>query len=271
MTRPSNTQMHEQPNSSDHDRHDLLAVAALADRDATGEEAVRAQAQIDTCPECASLHAELVSLASATRTLPAMQRPRDFQLRPEDAQRLRPNRFRRLFGSFGTARDGFSRPLALGLTTLGLAGLLFGVLPGTLSFGGAASAPGGAAAGSAPQEEIQQTLGAAAAASAAPAVPEAGGAPAAQPGASAPAAQPGASPQPAAGLDFDNGDGAVAIPAPTFVDTFNQRDVAGEGQGLTSLSEDSTGVSVLIVVSGTLLIIGLGLFALRWTSRRFGG
>ena len=55
------------------------------------------------------------------------------------------------------------------------------------------------------------------------------------------------------------------------MDTFNQRDVAGEGQGLTSLSEDSTGVSVLIVISGTLLIIGLGLFALRWTSRRFGG
>ena len=268
MTRPSNTQMHEQPNSSDHDRHDLLAIAALADRDATGEEALRAQAQVDTCTECASLHAELVSLASATRALPAMQRPRDFQLRPEDAQRLRPNRIRRLFGTFGTARDGFSRPLALGLTTLGLAGLLFGVLPSTLSFGGAASAPSGPAAGSAPQQEIQQTLGAAAAASAAPAE---GGAPAAQPGASAPAARPGASPQPAAGLGFDSGDGAVAIPAPTDVDTFNQRDVAGEGQGLTSLSEDSTGVSVLIVVSGTLLIIGLGLFALRWTSRRFGG
>jgi hypothetical protein len=30
-------------------------------------------------------------------------------------------------------------------------------------------------------------------------------------------------------------------------------------------------VSQLVVISGTLLIIGLGLFALRWTSRRFGG
>ena len=270
MTRPSNTQMHEQPNSSDHPRHDLLAVAALADRDATGDDALRAQAQVDTCTECATLHAELVSLASATQTLPAVQRPRDFQLRPEDAQRLRPNRIRRLFGSFGTPRDGFSRPLALGLTTLGLAGLLLGFLPGTLSFGGAASAPGGPAAGSTPQEETQRTLGAAAA-SAAPAAPAEGGVPEAQPGASAPAAQLGASPQPAAGLGFDNGDGAVAIPAPTDVDTFNQRDVAGEGQGLTSLSEDSTGVSQLMVISGTLLIVGVGLFALRWTSRRFGG
>ena len=35
--------------------------------------------------------------------------------------------------------------------------------------------------------------------------------------------------------------------------------------------DDSTGVSQLAVISGTLLIIGLGLFALRWTSRRFGG
>ena len=135
--------MHEQPNSSDHARHDLLAVAALADRDATGEEAVRAQAQVDTCTECATLHAELLSLTTATRQLPAIERPRDFQLRPEDAQRLRPNRIRRLFGSFGTARDGFSRPLAVGLTTLGLAGLMVGILPGTLSFGGAASAPAG--------------------------------------------------------------------------------------------------------------------------------
>ena len=143
MTRPSETQMHEQPNSSDHARHDLLAVAALADRDATGEEAARARAQVDACTECATLHAELVSLATSTRQLPAMERPRDFQLRPEDAQRLRPNRFRRLFGSFGTARDGFSRPLAMGLTTLGIAGLMFAILPGTLSFGGAASAPGG--------------------------------------------------------------------------------------------------------------------------------
>ena len=264
MTGPSETQMHEQPNSSDHARHDLLAVAALADRDATGEEAVRAQAQVDACTDCATLHAELVSLTTATRQLPAIERPRDFQLRPEDAQRLRPNRIRRLFGSFGTVRDGFSRPLAVGLTTLGLAGLMVGILPGTLPFGGASSA-GGPEAGSAPQQEIQQTLGAAAPS---PQAPAEGGAPAAQPGSS----------QPAEGMGFDNGDGTIAAPAPAG-DGFNERDesdngpvaIAGEREGLASLSDDSTGVSQLIVISGTLLIVGLGLFALRWTSRRFGG
>jgi len=45
----------------------------------------------------------------------------------------------------------------------------------------------------------------------------------------------------------------------------------GNGEALTALSDDSSGASQLIVISGTLLIIGLGLFALRWTSRRFGG
>jgi hypothetical protein len=38
-----------------------------------------------------------------------------------------------------------------------------------------------------------------------------------------------------------------------------------------SLAPDSTGLSLPIVLSGSLLIVGLGLFALRWTSRRFGG
>ena len=265
MTGPSETQMHEQPNSSDHAQHDLLAVAALADRDATGEEAMRAQAQVDACTECATLHAELVSLTTATRRLPAMERPRDFRLRPEDAQRLRPNRIRRLFGSFGTARDGFSRPLALGLTTLGIAGLMLGILPGTLSFGGAASGPSQPQAASAPQQEVE-TFGGAAASAPAPAD---GGAPEAQPGASTPAGL---------GAGIGSGDRAIAAPAPAG-EALNQRDetdygsvdIAGEPQSLLSVADDSTGVSQLVVISGTLLIVGLGLFALRWTSRRFGG
>ncbi len=115
-----------------HAAHDLLLVAALADRELTGTEHDRARAQVDACTECASLHTDLVSLARATQVLPAVARPRDFTLRPEDAQRLRPNLVRRIFGSFGTARDGFSRPLAMGFTTLGLAGLLVGAIPGAL-------------------------------------------------------------------------------------------------------------------------------------------
>ena len=241
MTRPSETQMHEQPNSSDHARHDLLAVAALADRDATGEEAVRAQAQVDACTECATLHAELISLATATRQLPAIERPRDFQLRPEDAQRLRPNRIRRLFGSFGTARDGFSRPLAMGLTTLGLAGLMLGILPGTLSFGGAASGQAGQSAGAASEQEIQQTFGAAA-----PSAPRRpGGAPDAGAGRD----------QPAGACGFDNGDrhdrSRLGRPGQRFEadESTAVRVASPANRSLTSIADDSTGASQLVVIS----------------------
>lgn len=266
MSGPSEIQMHEQPNPSDHAQHDLLVVAAFADRGATGEEADLARAQIATCSDCAALHADLVSLASATRVLPPIERPRDFRLRPQDAQRLRPNLIRRLFGSFGTPRDGFSRPLALGLTTLGLAGLMLGVLPGTLSLSGATGGPGAAT-------DMERAMEAPA--PAAPTSAPAGGVPAegAQPSPvrlgldnAAASFQPyGLEGQAAGQLQGEDGPGPVAIAGRG--ESFS----AGDSSPLLSVADDSTGVSQLVVISGTLLIIGLGLFALRWTSRRFGG
>ena len=266
MSGPSEIQMHEQPNPTDHTQHDLLAVAAYADRGATGEEADRARAQIAACTACAALHADLVSLASATRVLPPIERPRDFRLRPQDAQRLRPNLIRRLFGSFGTPRDGFSRPLALGLTTLGLAGLMLGVLPGTLSLGGATSAPGAAT-------DMERAMEA-----------PAPGAPTSAPAGGAPPA--GAAPTDGDRLGLDNaaatfepygleGQAAGQLqgedgPGPVAIAGRGESTSAGESP-LLNVADDRTGVSQLVVISGTLLIIGLGLFALRWTSRRFGG
>jgi hypothetical protein len=219
-----------------HAAHDLLLVAALADRELRGPEHDRARAQVDACAECARLHAELLSLARATHALPPVNRPRDFTLRPEDAQRLRPNLLRRIFGSFGTARDGFSRPLAVGLTTLGLAGILVGAVPGALSLAGAG-------AGSAPAEADRlHTISAA-------------------PGATAPAYEY-ANPAPASSSGLaGQGDGR---------DTGQIADEGSEDPSV-ALAPDSTGMSLPIVLSGTLLIAGLGLFALRWTSRRFGG
>ena len=255
MSGPSEFQMHEQPNPSDHPQHDLLVIAAFADRGATGEEADLARAQIATCTECAVLHADLVSLATATRQLPPVERPRDFRLRPVDAQRLRPNLIRRLFGSFGTPRDGFSRPLAAGLTTLGLAGLMLGILPGTLSLGSS----GGAAATSAP----------------APQAPAAGA-----PAEEAPVPGPAGAQPTGPALQYSEGDRAAADNSRPLA----MGELEGEGNGgpvmiaaepgnapLNSVADDSTGASQLVVISGTLLIVGLGLFALRWTSRRFGG
>jgi hypothetical protein len=258
MSGPSEIQMHEQPTSSDHAQHDLLVVAAFADRGATGEEADLARTQIASCHECAALHADLVSLATATRQLPPVERPRDFQLRPVDAQRLRPNVIRRLFGSFGTPRDGFSRPLAAGLTTLGLAGLMLGVLPGTLSLGGTTSGGAPAEATSAPAVQAAPAPAASAAA---------GGAPEAPPSPNdleqhfaGDRAALEARPEGAGELEAESNGGPVMI--------------AGEPASnapLASVADDTTGASQLVVISGTLLIIGLGLFALRWTSRRFGG
>ncbi len=127
--------------TADHATHDPVLVAALADRELAGTERDLARAQVEGCSACASLHAELRALARAIRELPPIARPRDFRLRPEDVQRLRPNLLRRMVGAFGTARDGVSRPLAVGLTTLGLVAMVVGAIPG-LSLGQGAGAAG---------------------------------------------------------------------------------------------------------------------------------
>ena len=130
-----------------HATHDPLLVAALVDRDLAGPELDRARAQVADCSACAELHADLLSLAAATRALPTPARPRDFTLTETDVARLRPGLVRRLLGAIGSSRDAFSRPLAAGLTTLGLAGLLVATVPTVLpagESGAAALSPVGA-------------------------------------------------------------------------------------------------------------------------------
>ena len=43
--------------------------------------------------------------------------------------------------------------------------------------------------------------------------------------------------------------------------------MAGDA-GLFSIRDDASGLSLLIVLAGIMLIIGLGLFGLRWSARR---
>jgi hypothetical protein len=72
--------------------------------------------------------------------MPVSPRPRDFTLTAADAERLRVRGWRRLLSAIGSTHDVFSRPLAIGLTTLGLAGLLVATIPGSLpGFGGGAT------------------------------------------------------------------------------------------------------------------------------------
>ena len=132
--------------SGAHERHDRTLVAALAadDLDPLGRAA--AEAQVAACHDCAELLADLRVIARATAALPAIPRTRDFRVTAADAARLRPTGWRALLEVLGGARSSFSRPLAVGLTTLGLVGVLATTIPGALSggfgaFGSAASSP----------------------------------------------------------------------------------------------------------------------------------
>jgi hypothetical protein len=120
-----------------HAAHDLALVASLIGRDARGPESDRAARLVESCPDCAGIHADLALIAAVTQSLPAVRSSRDFRLTPEDAERLRPTPWRRLLDAFGSSRDTLSRPLAIGLSTLGLAGFMIATVP-TFSAGSAA-------------------------------------------------------------------------------------------------------------------------------------
>jgi hypothetical protein len=289
--------------TSAHARHDLDRVAVLAGRpaDLDEREAAAARTQVAGCTACADLLADLVLLQATLPKSSTPARPRDFSLTPADAARLRTGGWRRLFGFVGSARDSFTRPLAVGLTSLGLVGLLVASVPSFIGgSGGAAMAPGGPAAATTDVAgAAEQAAGAAPAASAAALAPAASaappsGAPAALPSASrgtsvpapgafepvpAPAASSAASAAPGT-LNYDTARAAASQGTDSFAGdsgtvfsggnpdelTTVSRDTSGGG--LLSLRDDGSGLSVLFVVAGVMLIAGLGLFLLRWTSRR---
>jgi hypothetical protein len=117
-----------------HAGHDLLQVAEAVDRGA------RLAPVLDLCARCAGLYVDLVALTAALPLSALPTRPRSFTLTAEDARRLRPGGWRGWWSTVGSARDALTRPLAIGITTLGLAGLLLTAAPALLlGLGGAAS------------------------------------------------------------------------------------------------------------------------------------
>jgi hypothetical protein len=112
-----------------HAEHDPLLVAAFAAGDVEATELGRAEALITSCGECSILAADLRVIARATAELPAPHRPRDFFVRPADAERLRPGGLRRLAAAVSGARIRVARPLAAGLMMVGFAGLVVAALP----------------------------------------------------------------------------------------------------------------------------------------------
>jgi hypothetical protein len=225
-----------------HASHDPLLIASLADGETAGPDHVRAEALVASCTDCAALHADLLALASATRSLPPPARPRDFQLTPADAARLRPAGWRRLLDGLGTSRDGLSRPLAIGLSTLGLAGLLVATVPSFFA---------GAAGGAASLDATGQS-GAARDAS--------------SPDAFSAETDDGSifnGADPAASGDAQGGGWSEAAPAPTELEAAD----TGEAQ---IMADSTSGLSPFVAISGVTLGLGLGLFALRWSARRLG-
>ena len=259
-----------------HARHDLSIVAALAARaaDLTDAEAATARAQVASCAACEDALADFIALQTTLPTTVTPRRPRDFRLTPEDAQRLHRSGWRRFLGYFGSPRDGFSRPLAIGLTTLGVAGVLLASVPASMFQGGS----GGAAPMTAAPAPVNQ---------AAPApgtegnatdrtTPEAAGASSAAPSAamaapSASAASSAAASPTSAVLGNVARSPAASGSSDTQVFTGGNPDEVipdTSGGSDTGLRDDTSGPSTLLLVGGALLIAGLGLFALRWSARR---
>lgn len=231
-----------------HAAHDPLAVAEAADRGG------RLPAGLASCAECTALHADLVAIAAAVPTAALPPRPRDFTLTPADAARLRPGGWRRLLAAIGSSRDVVTRPLAIGFTTLGLAGLLVATVPGALPGGGAASAPVGEGAGGSTQVEM----------------------PASEPSA-APmmlSAAPESAPSAAVESTDDGGvfsgiDTEEPAASPTG-DVAARADASAAPEEMADLRDAASNTSTLVIVAGACLVIGLGLFSLRWSVRRLG-
>jgi hypothetical protein len=249
------TDAHHPSTAAAHAAHDLTIVAALATRDRdldpTTDDAARAQ--LASCTACADVLADLVALQTALPATATPARPRDFRLTDADAQRLRRTGWRRFLGTIGSARDGVSRPLAIGLTTLGLAGLMVATLPSMFMASGPATmlAPVGA-----PVEQAQPAAGGAGDAYGTDRITMTG------------------EPAPS---DVVTGEAAASAAASGTADGgvfsgANPDEVGGRleatGEGAAALRDDASGTSVLFVVAGALLIAGIGLFGLRWSARR---
>lgn len=237
------TTRHDVPDTCPHDTHDRLLVAARAAGDLAGRDLDRAERLVATCDGCRDLLGDLRAIATATRGLPAPVRPpaADFRLTPERAASLaRGAWWRRLLRPFARPGGGVVRPLAATLTTLGLAGLLLAALP-MLPLGGSAAGPAGAAATAEARDTNQGAYGAAVAPTGDPSMDPLGlkvAAPVATGSTEVPAV------------------GAAGSEAASDPVTANDRD-AGSG-----------GPAPLVILSGTFLGAGLGLFLLRRAALR---
>jgi hypothetical protein len=221
----------------DHATHDEGLVASLVARplDLDPQESAAARATVAACQACRTLHDDLLALARALPASTTPPRPRHFTLTPEDAARLRRGGWRHLLARIGSARDTVTRPLAVGLTTFGIIGMLVASVPGAL-VGSSASGPS--------DRVFESTIENAMGASPQPFDSDEPPLPASEDG--------GLFQGTDQGDRAGEGGGIAAAPAPDEV----------------AVRDDPSGLAVLFVLAGAMTIVGFGLFALRWSARR---
>jgi anti-sigma factor RsiW len=265
--------------TTDHATHDLERLSAAVDGTLPAAALPAIDAQLASCAECADLHADLLAIVAANRALATPPRPHDYRLTDADAKRLQPGGLRGWLARVGSPKDRVSRPLAIGLTTLGLVGVLVGTAPSLLLFGSASSS--GAAAGAPTRDNAAQagdgvasagpSAAASAAAGAAAPIPEgASEPPAAAAASSAPVkvqvddASPGQrDPNASVGSDAQAGAGQPDLAAPPAGSpTF---------ETLTADRATDSGPSLVLVASLAALLAGIALFVLRLGARRRRG
>jgi hypothetical protein len=250
-------------------------IVALDAGDLAGADRTAAESLVGSCGGCAALADDLLAIRGAMTALPVPPRRRDYRLTAEDAARLRPSGWRRLI-EWLAAPGSTVRPLATGLATLGLTGLLLtsgvpGMLSGFGSAGGApVAAPAGpvedAAGGGSGSTELQGTYTSPAASGAPDSVASSvpGLAATAAP-APLPAATPGS--EEAAGVA-----GEAATPEPPVdraASTGASGATNGDAESAKAAARDAeSSVPLPVVASLTLLIAGLVLFAGRALARR---
>lgn len=224
-----------------HAQHDRTRIAVLAARpdDLSTEDARLARQLIADCEACTDLLADLIEIQAAVPHAAMPSRTREFTLSQADASRLGRTGWRRFLAMVGSSRDQVTRPLAMGLTTLGLAGVIVATLPGSLGSGATSAVPAEVAR----QEQ------------AAPAA----GAP--NPGLFSMTTGPDTAGSPD-GAGFQEGQPDVRTDQ-------GGSDAASDLKSM-AIRDDVTGLSTLLVLGGVLIILGMGLFGLRWTARRFG-
>jgi len=259
-------------------------IAALDAGDLAGAELTAAESLVASCGGCTALADDLVAIRGAMSALPTPARRRDYRLTAEDAARLRPSGWRRLL-EWLAAPGSTVRPLATGLATLGVIGLLLtSGAPGMLSgFGSAGAAPVAApegpvedaSAGGSGATELQRTY-APPAASGAPAgnfaPPVATAAPAGDPGLS-PTAAPAPMPEGTPTGDEAGVAGEAASADPTVDRTVSAgaSDSAANGDAESAKAAGRDAASTVplpVLASLALLVAGLALLAGRQLARR---